>query len=337
MRSNIGIGNHGNGLAGNGRPSEYELPREIHCLAVRRDAEDAKYSLAAVGVKNVVKIIKMNVDPDTHHVKVSEYTTATISRDGVITDVAWNPNQDTSFLVCHSKGIIKYFNIETNQAQNLGLASPWSYQHDDNYIASLSWNAKDRKLFCAAIRGAPARLYDTSKPGSIAILSGKSARDIAFHPTLDELLLVGDVDNVVKVFDRRKLSEHLYRVEPFDKSSSITHVDWFASHDPMSFIASSANMVKIYQCNHCPINFDHSSNSNTTGNADYFSSSQQQQPPVSIHTSNAALRAAAINQSTVGAAQEIHKIFVSGVLKNVSTDNGVITTLSAQVKFQDRY
>lgn len=305
---------HGGGMMG--RPMEYELPREIHCLAVRRENDDPRYSLAAVGVKNVVKIIKIQVEPEGSHVRVGEHTTATISRDGVITDVAWNPNQNSSFLVCHSKGIIKYFNIETNQAQHMGLASPWSHQQDDNFIIKLSWNASDRKLFGAAIRGSQVRLYDTSKAGSIGLVAGKAARDISFHPTIDDLLLVGDVDNVVKVYDRRKLSEHLFRFEPFDKSSSLTHVAWFPSHDPMTFVTSSANMVKVWQASDCPVNED-------------FTSAK---PTATIHSSNPTLS----NVSIMAAPTKLHKIHVPGMLKSILTDNGVITTLSSLVRCRSR-
>lgn len=309
-----------NNISGN-RSSEYELPREINCLAIRRDTDEARYSLAAVGVKNVVKIIKVAVESEHHNVKVSEYTTATISRDGVITDVAWNPNQNSSFLLCHSKGIIKYFNIEANQAQNLGLVSPWSYQHDDNYIIKLSWNANDRKLFGAAIRGAPVRLYDTSKPGSIGAVTGKSARDIAFHPTLEDLLLVGDVDNVVKIFDRRKLTEPLYRLEAYEKSASLTHVAWYPYHDPMTFVASSGNMVKMFQTKECQIDGYMLPEAVTSASSQPLVHHQ--------HISNASSRMA--QQISMTSPSEIHKIYVPGSVKSLLADNEFITILSSVV------
>lgn len=275
------------------RRVEYELPREIQCLAVTKDPE-TKSNMVAVGIKNVVKILSLNMESEPR--KITECATATVPREGYVTDVSWNPHQNTSFLLCHSKGIIKAFNLENGQGQGKALINTWSCQHDDNYIIKLSWNAGDRKVFGAAIKGAPVKLFDTSKAKFIASLPGKGARDICFHPQFAEFLLVGDVDNVVKVYDRRKLDDHLFKIEPFDKSSSLTRVAWFDNSDASSFITCSNNAVKVWQASSCLL---------PVGDA---------------------------ARSVIMVPEKVHDIFVPGSMKSVLVGDRTIVTLSQVVR-----
>jgi hypothetical protein len=299
----------------------FDLKSEIYCLSVRYKNPDPGSSskMVAVGTKNSVKLMKMNVKPGVN--RAQEELSTTISRDGHITDVAWNPNTDCNFLACHSKGIIKYFTVN-----NTSLSSTWSLQHDDNEMLKVSWNSMDQYVFGVAIRNSNGKLYDIRKPSYINLIPGKNLRDIAFHPSKTQSeLLISDIDNNVKIFDIRKFSQSLFDVMAFDKSHTWVKVNWLRRQSSSSsssssylngFITNSGNAIKIWEEKN---DYKQSDNNNNTMNNNH----------IDQHTKASATITTATTNSNISYSSQL--ISLAGQVKSVVCMDNMMAALTVMV------
>jgi WD40 repeat protein len=230
--------------------SNYELKKEIKCLALHPNQ-----SLVACGCSSDFKLVK--IDPNNSALtEIHPSLLQAAQSPTPITDLTWNPIDQTRLAVCYTNGDLKCFNLNTGSQQK-ALTVDWIGERSTQTIHRISWSRHEAHLLASGNSEGSIKLYDI-RAGKTFIQCFKlkgaissPCRDFKFN-SIDGNMIASASDNGrLMIWDRRTVAKPLMNTEAH--KNKVLTIAWNPFSEWIIASGSADKTVKIWDTSRCNI------------------------------------------------------------------------------------